>query len=143
MHHDRTSHTTTRRYRNVAVAFAVFAVGLVTACGDGGGGNAGAESPEASNAAVVMQLIAFKPETVTIDAGTTVTWTQKDPGVHTVTSGSVEQGGNGVATAPDGRFESGELATGRTFRFTFDQPGIYPYFCSAHPATMRGEVRVT
>ncbi len=89
-----------------------------------------------------MQLIAFKPETLNIGAGATVTWTQKDPGVHTVTSGTVDQGGGGVTKVPDGRFDSGELATGRTFTFTFYQPGTYPYFCSVHPATMRGEVRV-
>jgi plastocyanin len=88
-----------------------------------------------------MQLISFKPQTVTVDAGTTVTWTQKDPGVHTVTSGTVEQSSGGVDKVPDGRFDSGELATGKTFTFTFDQPGTYPYFCAVHPATMRGEVR--
>ncbi len=43
---------------------------------------------------------------------------------------------------PDGTFDSGSIATGKTFEFTFDQAGTYTYFCHIHPATMRGEVRV-
>lgn len=89
-----------------------------------------------------MELIRYRPEVLDITAGTTVTWLQKDAGVHTVTSGLVEQGGGGVTKVPDGRFDSGEIATGKTFSFTFDQPGTYRYFCSVHPATMRGEVQV-
>jgi plastocyanin len=106
-----------------------------------GRGDEEAFAPAAN--AVTMQLIVFKPETLTVAPGATVTWTQSDPGVHTVTSGAVEQGGGGVSTVPDGRFDSGELATGETFTFTFDQPGTYSYFCAVHPATMRGEVRVS
>ena len=77
------------------------------------------------------------------EAGTTVTWTQEDAGVHTVTSGTVVQGTGGVTEKPDGTFDSGSIATGNTFEFTFDQAGTYTYFCYIHPATMRGEVRVT
>ena len=76
-------------------------------------------------------------------AGTTVTWRNRDVGAHTVTSGTVEQGGAGVTEQPDGKFDSGEFSNGDTFEQTFDEPGTYPYFCSIHPATMRGEIRVT
>jgi plastocyanin len=126
----------------VAVA-AITAAGLFGACGASDGGAGRDEASALSANAVTMQLIAFKPETLTVAPGATVTWTQSDPGVHTVTSGAVEQGGGGVSTVPDGRFDSGELATGETFTFTFDQPGTYSYFCAVHPATMRGEVRVS
>ena len=106
----------------------------------------GGDSPDDADAApadeVTMRLIAFRPENLTVDAGATVTWKQEDAGAHTVTSGTVEQGGAGVTEMPDDRFASGEIATGKTFRFTFDEPGTYPYFCEIHPATMRGEVRV-
>lgn len=125
---------------------AVLVVALLVACGGRNGDDSASGTPDAApveaDGAVTMQLISFKPEALTVDAGTTVRWTQKDAGVHTVTSGTVEQAGGGVAKAPDGRFDSGELATARTFTFTFDRPGTYPYFCSVHPATMRGEVRV-
>ena len=107
----------------------------------------GSDTPDANVAApaantVTMRLIALKPDTLTVEAGATVTWEQKDAGAHTVTSGTVEQGGAGVTEMPDGRFDSGEIATGDTYQFTFDEPGTYPYFCAIHPATMRGEVRV-
>lgn len=109
---------------------------------DAGAGTQNTQKQKASSNEVVMELIAFKPETIEVTRGTTVTWRQKDAGAHTVTSGTVEQGGAGVTQRPDGRFDSGDIATGDSFRFTFDEPGTYPYFCSLHPATMRGEVRV-
>jgi plastocyanin len=46
------------------------------------------------------------------------------------------------ATHPDGKFNSGDLARGAKFAFTFDRPGSYPYFCSRHPEGMRGEIVV-
>lgn len=90
-----------------------------------------------------MRLIAFHPDHLTVKAGTTVTWTQKDAGVHTVTSGTVMQDGGGVTEMPDGKFDSGPIATNGTYKFTFSEPGTYTYYCHIHPATMRGEVRVT
>ena len=89
-----------------------------------------------------MRLIAFKPDTLTVETGTTVTWTQEDAGTHTVTSGTIEQGGGGVTEMPDGKFASGDLATNETFEHTFDDAGTFAYFCEIHPATMRGEVQV-
>lgn len=90
-----------------------------------------------------MELVAFMPERLEVKAGTTVTWEQHDPGTHTVTSGTVEQGAAGVTPMPDDLFDSGRVPTDDSFQHTFDQPGTYPYFCSLHPATMRGEVHVT
>lgn len=90
-----------------------------------------------------MELIAFTPAELTIQASGTVTWRQKDAGMHTVTSGTVEQGGAGVTPHHDDKFDSGQVATGDTFEFTFAEPGTYPYYCEIHPATMRGEVIVT
>ncbi len=90
-----------------------------------------------------MELVAFKPAQLEVPAGTTVTWQQRDRGDHTVTSGTVEQAAGGVTQQPDGLFDSGPVATGDTFSHTFDEPGTYPYFCALHPATMRGEIRVT
>lgn len=103
------------------------------------------EAPPADAGAneVAMELIAFKPGKVSVAAGDTVTWIQKDAGFHTVTSGTAEQSGGGVNAMPDGKFESGDIATGDTFEFTFEMDGVYPYFCALHPATMSGEVTVT
>jgi plastocyanin len=89
-----------------------------------------------------MKLVAFAPDRLEVKVGATVTWQQRDPGAHTVTSGTVEQGGAGVTAEPDELFDSGSLSTDDSFEHTFDEPGTYPYFCSLHPATMRGEIRV-
>lgn len=124
--------------------FALF--GLLTACGDSTEQAAGKAKPSketsGSGGAVTMKLIQFKPATLEVAAGTEVAWTQTDAGFHTVTSGTVEQGTGGVTPRPDGKFDSSRLVTDQTFSFTFDEPGAYPYYCSIHPATMRGEVRV-
>lgn len=111
---------------------------MTAACGGGDD-----EQAAASPSEVIIQLIAFKPEQLEVTAGTTVTWTNRDPGAHTVTSGTVEQGDSGVTQEPDGTFASGDIAKGDSFQQTFDEPGTYQYFCSLHPATMRGEIRVT
>jgi plastocyanin len=62
----------------------------------------------------------FGPATLTVPAGTTVTWTNQDDSPHTVTSA-------------DRRLKSPALDTGDRFSFTFDKPGSYSYFCSLHP----------
>ena len=116
---------------------------LATACGSSSastGSDAATSAPKANQ--VQMKLIAFRPAKLTVKAGATVTWTQTDPGVHTVTSGTVAQDSGGVTPQPDGKFGSGQLATGKTFKHTFDTAGSYPYFCEIHPATMRGTITV-
>jgi plastocyanin len=140
------------RCKRALLVTVLIAVVFLGACGgdssSGGDATATTETTtttaaETGGATVTMKLIAFKPESISVKAGTAVTWKQTDPGVHTVTSGSVEQGTGGVTEKPDGKFSSGNLETGKTFSFTFEQPGTYPYFCSVHPATMRGSVQVS
>lgn len=94
------------------------------------------------DAAVTIRLLAYRPKSLTVKPGTTVTWTQRDPGEHTVTSGIVKASASGADLAPDGLFDSGGLATDTAWTRTFDEAGIYPYYCSLHPATMTGEVVV-
>jgi plastocyanin len=90
-----------------------------------------------------MRLIAYKPHSLKVPAGTTVMWKQQDAGFHTVTSGTVEKQASGsVKPAPDGVFDSGRLAKGEQFTFTFKDSGNYDYFCRIHPATMSGRVEV-
>lgn len=73
--------------------------------------------------AVVIQSFAFNPQTITVKAGTTITWTDMDSTAHTVTSSS----------GPTS-FDSGALtASGGTFKFTFSKPGTYAYHCKIHP----------
>ena len=146
------------KLNRVMLSLAVVAVLSLAACGSSDGASTAQKgagsSPSASTAgthaghssgsgsAVEMRLIQYRPKQLEVKAGQEVTWTQKDAGFHTVTSGSVEQAGGGVTGKPDGKFRSERLATDETFKFTFDEAGTFTYFCEIHPATMTGEVRV-
>jgi plastocyanin len=130
-----------RRHVRAFTALLVVLLAVTTAaCGGGTSAKKSAAAPGGNT--VTMRLIAFRPAALKVKVGTTVTWTQKDAGVHTVTSGTVAQGTGGVTEQPDGKFDSGSIATGKTFKFTFAEAGTYTYFCHIHPATMRGEVQV-
>jgi plastocyanin len=63
---------------------------------------------------------AYRPASIEITPGTTLRWVNQDVAPHTVTDRA-------------GRFDSGIMATGDTFSFTFTQPGTYEYFCTLHP----------
>lgn len=114
---------------------------MFAGCGGGDGNTAATADAEAS--AVSLKLIAFKPDRLTVKAGTTVTWTNEDGTEHSVTSGTVKQGSSGVTPASDGMFDSGLFGPNKSFTFAFRTPGTYAYFCTLHPATMRGEITVT
>lgn len=126
------------------MVWAVVGLALVaSACGAAGSKEGAAPVAGARDQTVALKLIAFKPERLTVPVGTAVTWKNEDASEHTVTSGVVSQGSSGVTTAADGRFASGSLKQNATFSHTFTAPGTYSYFCTIHPATMRGEVTVT
>jgi plastocyanin len=73
----------------------------------------------------------FDPSNITIPVGTEVIWINGDESQHTVTSGNLtNQGRDGIY---DGRFYSGTLGSEDSFSHTFNEPGIYSYFCSPHP----------
>ena len=81
---------------------------------------------------------AFSPNSISVTVGTTVTWTNKDATMHTVTSGT---SASNVGT-PDGRFDSGFISEGTSWSYTFTEAGEFPYFCKPHP-WMIGKVIVT
>ena len=68
----------------------------------------------------------FLPYDVSIGVGATITWSNDDTAAHTVTSGIVAEG-------PDGLFDSSIFMSGTTFEFTFNDAGTYDYFCMVHP----------
>ncbi|MGE5429904.1 MAG: plastocyanin/azurin family copper-binding protein [Syntrophomonadaceae bacterium] len=102
----------------------------VTNSTPGTGGTGGG----ANTADVVMQNMAFVPASITVTAGTTVKWTNKDSFQHTVTSGTPE--------APDGKFDSGLISQNGTFSYKFDTKGTYNYFCKPHQQVMKATVTV-
>ncbi len=80
----------------------------------------------------------YLPNPIVVEAGRTVTWTNIDNMVHTVTSGRPNSVDAGQL------FDSGLTALimpSKSFSHKFMQPGEYSYFCRVHP-TMVGEVRV-
>ena len=91
-----------------------------------GGGTKGTGVPGANE--VLIQNMAFAPATITVNAGTTVTWTNKDAIAHTVTS-------------DNGLFNSGNIGKNGTYSYTFPTTGSFPYHCSIHPM-MKGTVVV-
>jgi len=87
-----------------------------------------------ATATVDILQFGFQPETLQVPVGTTVTWTNHDAIVHSVT--------NGTPDAPAGAFDSGLFDVNQTFSFTFSDPGDYTYFCSRHNF-MHGTISVT
>ncbi|MDQ2883475.1 MAG: cupredoxin family copper-binding protein [Actinomycetota bacterium] len=79
----------------------------------------GQDAPVATNA-VTISNFAFSPAIVTVKAGTTVTWTNRDQDAHT-------------ATAMSGPFQSPTLNTGDSYHYTFTTPGRFEYLCTIHP----------
>ena len=85
--------------------------------------------PQSSSAAdnpaatVVIKIdnFSFAPQTVTVPAGTQVTWTNQDDIPHTIVSDDKTT------------FKSPALDTDERFSFTFTKAGTYEYFCSIHP----------
>jgi plastocyanin len=75
---------------------------------------------QSTPAAVGIDNFTFNPQQLTVKAGTTVTWTNKDDIPHAV-------------AAVGKQFRSKALDTGDAFSFTFTTPGSYAYFCSLHP----------
>jgi plastocyanin len=80
-----------------------------------------AQTPAAAAAAVGIDNFTFNPQTVTVKAGTTVTWTNKDDIPH------------GIAVTNNAFKRSQALDTDDSFSFTFTTPGTYQYFCYIHP----------
>ena len=113
------------------------------AYGYGGGSSKSTPAPAggggASGATVTIQDYTFSPQTLTVKAGTTVTWVNKDSAPHTVTA--VDSSATDAGTT--GLFDS-QLGQGQTFTFTFDKAGTYFYECTIHKsmATMHAKVVV-
>ncbi|MHB1377132.1 MAG: cupredoxin domain-containing protein [Candidatus Humimicrobiaceae bacterium] len=78
-----------------------------------------ASTTGAGGQAVLIKSNAFDPASLTIKVGDTVTWTNNDSYAHTVTS-------------DNGAFDSGSMAGGGTFSFTFKTAGTFSYHCSIH-----------
>lgn len=77
---------------------------------------------------VIIEGVQFSPSALTVKAGDTVIWINRDPFPHT-------------ATANGGRFDSHAIEPGRSWTFTPKKAGVISYGCTYHP-TMKGTLRV-
>jgi plastocyanin len=82
-----------------------------------------------ATASVTIKNMAFNPSSLSVTAGSTVTWMNSDTTIHTV-------------TADDGSFNSGNIAIGATYSRVFSTAGTFSYHCTIHPE-MTGKVVVT
>ena len=75
----------------------------------------------------------YIPSMIVVDSGSQVTWVNEDSAFHSVTSG--------FYNTPTKLFDSGHLDPFESYTVTFDEAGIYDYFCTLHP-WMKGQVIV-
>jgi plastocyanin len=80
-------------------------------------------------AAVSAMNFAFSPSSLSVHVGTRVTFTNRDAATHTF-------------TANGGLFDSGDVASGQSYGFTFTQAGSYAYHCRIH-SSMTGTITVS
>ena len=76
----------------------------------------------------------YDPQVLDISSGTTVVWENVDSTIHTATSGKPGEGDTGI-------FDSGLIAAGDSYKFTFAETGSIDYYCVVHP-WMIGTVNV-
>ena len=76
---------------------------------------------------VLIDGTRYQPQKVSVKAGDTVVWVNKDPFPHTVTA--------------KGAFDSKDIAAGASWKHVMRKAGTYDYICVYHP-NMKGTVEV-
>jgi len=107
-------------FRSVLLIFIVAAAMAIAVA------QSGSSAPETS--VVHIASFAFKPATLVIHEGDTVTFVNDDSVPHT-------------ATADDKSFDSGNLDQNAKWSHTFDKAGTFKYICTYH-AMMKGTIVV-
>ncbi len=108
---------------------ATIAVALV-GCGGGGAGSASSQSSAAPGPrTVAIADYSYKPATITVAAGTKVTFSNHDSTAHTATS------------KQPGGFETDAIQPGKSASVVLEKPGTYTYYCLFHPF-MKGTIVV-
>ena len=109
--------------RSLVPVVAALAASLLAA----GCGGAGPSEPVATTEVKMVKSYRFDPETIEVQAGDPVTWTNEDNFTHTV---EVEARGDH------------EVGRGESVSITFEEPGTYDYVCTLHRRDMSGTVIV-
>jgi plastocyanin len=114
------------------VLLSALAALAVAGAGCGGDDDSGSANTDTAATEATIKTFMYEPDPIEVDAGTTVTWTNEDDILHTVTS----------TKAPAGaEFDERLDGAGTTAEVSFDEPGTYDYICSVHDG-MDGSVVV-
>ena len=120
-----------RRKQTIIAAVLVTVLCAASALSQGKGKAAQEKAP--AKTTITITNTKFEPKTVTIKAGSEVTWENKE-GTHTV-------------TADDDSWASPTLTAGKSHTQKFSKPGKYPYYCAFHGSkgghNMAGVINVT
>jgi plastocyanin len=88
--------------------------------------SAGAPAPAATPSksavhTVTIEEMQYRPSSLAVAVGDRIVWVNHDPFPHTVTSQA-------------GRFDSREIAAGRSWTYTVTRAGVFSYGCAFHPS---------
>jgi len=120
------------------------AAGTVAACGgddDSAGGDGGLSTSDGSVPEDVVVIDtdptevtaldnSFRPENIEVAAGTEVVWTNKGRNEHNVLHVEGDEWG----------VEVDDFQPGAVYSHTFDEAGVYRYYCSIHGTTDAGMI---
>ncbi len=105
-----------------------------------GSNNNGSSQGSGTGSSVSIIDYAFSPETLSITAGTQVTWMNNGGTSHTSTADD-NSWNSGTLAAPMGGGAYGGGTAGQSFSHTFNATGTFAYHCGFH-ATMHGVIKV-
>jgi plastocyanin len=114
-----------RNLKFMVVSVAVATLGFLLW---GSGPDVAADGPKPVTHTVTMEATSFRPAILTVKAGDSVVWVNKDPFPHTATSGT-------------GGFDSDVILPDKTWTYTSTTKGEFAYICTLH-LTMKGLLRV-
>lgn len=114
--------------RNVRWRFALGALALLAALAAGCGKKPAlpdSAAPQSGELQVILRSLQFRPRSITVKAGTWVTFVNRDPMLHDVVQTSAKQVGK-----EEPGFASPPLETGQSWSIRMDLPGTYPVVCT-------------
>lgn len=106
------------------IATLVAAMGLIVCIT----GVAAGDHPKPKTHTVIIEGMRFVPEVLTVAAGDTIVWVNKDVVPHT-------------ATSTAGTFDSKDIQADTSWKLTIRKAGNFAYICTFHP-TMKAMLRV-
>lgn len=125
-----------KRRRFIGAALATASTSLVAGCGSSGGGDGDGNSDENDDQTtttipgpddlVTASSSTFDPMRMSVEPGTEVTWQNEDSYTHTVDSEQFHD------KAADWSKSSRMSANGGETSHTFEEAGVYEYYCTVH-----------